>query len=115
MLIAMLIIANYELVLFLENERMNLLAHSIYFIATDWILYFMLKFSVEFSGSDFDHFVKRKLMIGLLLADSLSLLLNTAFCHLFALYPVTQYNGEQFYTMHTHPVFYVHYFIIIME
>ena len=112
--IAILIIANYELVLFLKDERMNLLAHSIYFIATNWILYFMLKFSIEFSGSEFDHFVKRKLMIGLLAADSLSLFLNTVFCHLFTLYPVTQYNGEQFFAMNTHPVFYVHYFIIIM-
>lgn len=112
--IAILIIFNYEIVLFLKNEQWNLFAHSVYFIATDWMLYYMLQFSIEYSGSDFDQFVKRRLMILLLAADSISLLFNTKFCHLFRLYPVTRYHGDYFYAMETTPFFYVHYFIIIM-
>lgn len=112
--IAILIIFNYEVVLFLKNERWNLLAHSIYFVASDWLLYYMLQFSVEFSGSEFKHFVKRSLMLLLLIADGISLLLNTVFCHLFSLYPVSRYNGEQFYAMDTSPFFYIHYIIIMM-
>ena len=112
--IAILIVFNYEIVLFLKNEQGNLLAHSVYFIATDWMLYYMLQFSIEYSGSNFDQFVKRKLMLLLLFADSVSLLLNTKFCHLFRLHPVTRYHGEHFYAMETTPFFYVHYCIIIM-
>lgn len=112
--IALLIILNYEAVLFLENERENLFVHSIYFVATDWILYYMLQFSIQFSGGDFDRYVNRKLMILLLAADGISLLLNTVFCHLFTLYLVSGYDGETFYAMTTTPFFYIHYFIIIM-
>lgn len=111
--IAILIIFNYEMVLFLDNEQWNLFAHSIYFVATDWILYYLLQFSIEYSGSDFNQFVKKKAMVFLLMADSTSLLLNTIFGHLFSLY-IFHYKGESYYAMSTKPPFYVHYFIIIM-
>lgn len=112
--IAILIIFNYEVVLFLMNEQGNLFAHSIYFVASDWMLYYMLQFSIEYSGGKFTQFVKKNLMILLLLADSVSLLLNTVFQHLFSLYSVTLTHGEHFFAMDTKPVFYIHYFIIIM-
>ncbi|MDD7218558.1 MAG: EAL domain-containing protein [Clostridia bacterium] len=111
--IAILIIFNYEIVLFLDDEQWNLFAHSIYFVATDWILYYLLQFSIEYSGSDFNQFVRKKAMIFLLMADSASLLLNTVSGHLFSLY-VSDYKGESYYAMSTKPPFYVHYFIIIM-
>lgn len=114
LILASLIVFDYGAILFLQSEQWNLFAHSVYFIASDWMLYYMLHFSIEFSGSDFNQYVKKNLMVLLLIADSVSLLLNTILGHMFDLFSVTCYNNEIFYRMTTKPFFYTHYSIVIM-
>ena len=71
--------------LFIPGKIPSLVAYSVYFISVIWLLYFLLKFSIEFIGSRFDKHVNRGLMIALLLLDSVSVALNTVFRHMFDL------------------------------
>lgn len=89
------------------------LAYSIYFVAADWLLFYLLQFSLEFIGTKFEDYVKKKLMILLLLVDSASVIANVYFGHLFYLNPVMVYN-EHFYSLSVNPLFYTHYAIILM-
>ena len=103
-----------EVALIAKTEEIYLVMDCIYFLLTDWLLYYMLQFSMEYVGSKFDDYVKRKLMILLLAADSVSLLLNYGFHHLFCLNPVEAYGGEIYYRLDVTPAFYIHYLIIMM-
>ena len=77
--IGFLIVFINEISLFVESKQINLLTYSIYFAASDWLLYYMLKFSMEYVGSEFNEFVNRKLMLLVLTADTISLALNNVF------------------------------------
>ena len=91
----------------------SLIAYSVYFISMDWLLYFLLKFSIEFIGSRFDRHVNRAIMITLLMLDSISLALNPIFNHLFDITSATWCGQSGFFNIVTTPVFSVHYIISI--
>lgn len=95
-------------------ERVCLVAYSGYFIASDWMLYFLLQFSIEYTGNSFDRLVKRKWMLLLLLADSLFVFFNNIWDYMYSLKPVTLYGGESFYELQVTSMFYVHYLIVFM-
>ncbi len=97
-----------------KSEMVCAFAYSVYFVATDWLLYYLLRFSLEYIGNDFERFVKKSLMIFILAADSVSVLLNNFFGHMFQLRPVTLYGGELFFELETKGPFYLHYSIIVM-
>ncbi len=90
------------------------IAYSVYFISTNWLLYFLLKFSIEFIGSRFDKHINRGLMITLLMLDCISLALNPVFKHLFDIQETTWYGQSGFFNIVTKPAFYIHYAISIM-
>lgn len=97
-----------------KSEAVCMFAYSIYFIGTDWLLYYLLKFSFEYIGNDFEKRVNRKVMLVFLLADSVSVLLNNVFSHLFRLHPVTLFGGESYFELRITPFFFLHYAIIII-
>lgn len=96
--------------LFLSNRLIGLISYSVYYISTNWLLFFLLKFSIEFIGSRFDKHVNRGLMITILVIDSVSIALNTCFLHVFDLIPVQLY-GDIYNNVQLKPLFYVHYAI----
>lgn len=95
--------------LFTPTRIPSLIAYSVYFISSDWLLYFLLKFSIEFIGNRFDRYVNRGLMIALLMLDSISLALNPVFNHLFDIVPTTLGGEPGFYGLVTKPAFFIHY------
>ncbi|MBQ8527748.1 MAG: EAL domain-containing protein [Lachnospiraceae bacterium] len=99
--------------LFIPSKFPSLIAYSVYFILSNWLLYFLLKFSVEFIGSRFEKHVNRGLMIAVLMVDSVSVALNTCFLHMFDLIPV-KWFGDCFFNVKLKPLFYVHYGISLM-
>lgn len=88
--------------------------YGFYFIATDWLLYYLLRFSLEYIGNRFEDHVKRIPMLLLLSCDSLSILCNSYFGHLYELTPLTLFEDELYYEMVIHPLFFTHYSIILM-
>lgn len=96
------------------TEGMCRLCYSIYFIATNWLLYYMLQFSLEYISSGLVKYVKKKLMIIILFLDSISLMLNNVLQHLFSLNKVYLFGDEIYFELVVTPIFYVHYTIILV-
>ena len=93
------------------TEMVCKICYCIYFIATDWLVYYVLKFSIKYINVPYEKFVKEKLMLAMLLADSLSLVVNLFTGHLFVLCPA---ELEGFFRLETTPFFYIHYLIILL-
>lgn len=94
-------------------EWVCLAAYSLYFVASCWLVYYLLRFSLEYIGRRFEDYVKRKLMLLLLFADSLFVILNNVFGHMFRLKSVVLFGGEQFYELEITWCFYIHYAIVL--
>lgn len=97
-----------------ENPFLCRIAYGGYFMTSDWLLYCLLQFSIEFIGSDFDKHVKRKYMILLLCVDSASVILNILTEHMFELHEVILFQTEHYYELDVKPLFFIHYTIIMM-
>lgn len=95
------------------NEKQCLFAYCIYFIATDWLGYYLFKFSIEYIGNEFEHHVKKKLMWLLLVADSIFIFSNLFMGHSFQVRPVSLFH-ESYFELIVHPTFYIHYAVIVM-
>ncbi len=102
------------IILSTNSELTCKLAYSLYFVCADWLLFNLLYYSLEYIGSGFENHVNRRAMIGLLSLDSVSVLLNNVFGHLFSVHTYNAVNGEIFYRLDTMPAFFTHYIIIIM-
>lgn len=96
-----------------RHEWLCLVAYSFYFVASCWLVYYLLRFSLEYIGRRFEDYVKRKLMLLLLFADSVFVLLNNVFGHMFRLKEMVLFGGEKFYELEVTGCFYVHYAIIL--
>lgn len=99
--------------LYAPTESVCSFAYGIYFMASDWMLYYLLRFSLEYIGNRFEDHVKKPLMILLLSVDCISIMCNNIFEHLYTLVPVTV-AGEPFYELAVAPLFYTHYAIVLM-
>lgn len=110
---ALIVLANF-VSLYTTTEFFCTLAYTVYFVGTDWMLYYLLCFSLEYIGNDFEHHVRKKILLLVLLLDSVSLVLNNIYHHLFWLNPVRLFGGEGYFELETKPWFYLHYAIIIL-
>lgn len=110
---ALIVLANF-VSLFTTTEFFCTLAYTVYFVGTDWMLYYLLRFSLEYIGNDFEHHVRKKILLLVLLLDSVSLVLNNIYHHLFQLNPVRLFGGEGYFELETKPWFYLHYTMIIL-
>lgn len=110
---ALIVLANL-VSLFTTTEFFCTLAYTVYFVGTDWMLYYLLRFSLEYIGNEFVHYGKKKLLLLVLLLDSVSIVLNNIYHHLFWLNPVLLFGGEGYFELKTKPWFYLHYTIIIV-
>ena len=96
------------------SKAVCLIAYAAYFIASYWMLYYLLRFSLEYIGNEFERHVKKNYMIILLIADSISIVLNCVFGHLFELKEVTLFGRELYFELSVAPMFFVHYGIVLM-
>ncbi|MBQ4282625.1 MAG: EAL domain-containing protein [Lachnospira sp.] len=99
--------------LFTNYEWVCLFAYSVYFLTVNWMLYYLLQFSLEYIGNRFDKHVNKVLMLILIFADTLSIALNNIYHHMFYIRPV-EVNSESFYELVTTAVFFIHYALSIM-
>ena len=99
--------------LYTTSEAVCSFAYGIYFMASDWMLYYLFHFSLEYIGSKFEDHVKKPLLLFILSVDCLSILCNNFFDHLYSLVPVTMFD-ENYYELSVTPLFYIHYGIVLL-
>ena len=113
-LIVGLIVVLFNIIsLYTRYEDVCLLAYCGYFIASAWMLYYLLQFSIEYIGHHFEYHINKVGMILLLIADSISVAINYFRPYQFTLNPVTLLN-ESYYELEVSIWFIVHYGIILM-
>jgi len=99
----------YILALLTNIEKLALFGYSAYYASMLWLFYFLLYFSLEYTGNFLERYVRKKLIIGLLIADTISILLNNVFGHLFSVRGVSWITDETFYEPVLRPLYFVHY------
>lgn len=100
--------------LFTHYHTVASIAFCVYFIGIDWMLYDLFQFSLEYIGKSFDKYVKRKLMLVFLWADTASVLFNIVFGHLYTLSEQTMFNGDTCFGLTAKPLFYIHHGFALM-
>lgn len=95
---------------FLYSERLDVctIFYSIYAIIVDWMLYFLLAFSIEYAGYKMEDYVRKKLMWALLAADSVSLALNIWLGHAFSFEQIVLRSGSVYYKIMPHLFYGIH-------
>lgn len=99
----------YILALLSSIERLSLFGYSAYYAAMLWLFYFLLYFSLEYTGNLLERYVRKKLIIGLLVVDTVSILLNNIFGHLFSVKEVSLFTEEVLFEPVLEPLYFVHY------
>lgn len=102
------------LTLYARTDAFCSFCYGIYFISTDWLLYYLLHFSLEYIGNRFENHVKKVPMLIILVLDSLSILCNSVFGHLYKLHPLILFEDELYYELEVRPFFFTHYGIILL-
>lgn len=97
-----------------QTKMVYLIAYSCYFIACDWMFYFLLYFSIEFVGNDFDKYLRRKFVLLLLSIDTIILLVNPFTRFLFDASKVYLMENDVFYQLVLMPQFFIHYAIVLV-
>lgn len=95
-------------------ETVCLFAYSMYFVAANWMLYYLLRFSLEYIGVDFYRHVKQKIMLPVLAADSALVLFNNFNRFMYNLRPVELFGGEAYWELAISPYFFGHYAINVL-
>ena len=104
------LLANFVMTVW-GTELVCKICYCVYFIATDWLVVYVLKFSVLYINAPYKKYVKEKVILTVIIADSISVILNFFLGHLFTLHPS---ELEGFYSLDTTPFFYIHYLIILL-
>ena len=99
------VLANMIISLSLDKLSVGI-AYQIYLISTDWLLFALLLFTLEYC--DFNRTWKTFLLAGILLADTISILLNQAFGHVYELELISTEEGRPYYILHSGVGHYIH-------
>ena len=97
-----------------KYELVCTIAYSVYFVASTWMLYYLLHFSVEYLGYHLERHVNKLVLMTILALDSILVVLNNVFGYLFDLNYVELFGGESYYELSVKPLFYVHYVIVLL-
>ncbi len=103
----------HTIIMFSKNELVCRTLYCAYFAMSLWMMYYLFRFSLEFIGNEFEKYVKKKLMLLLLTADTISIAVNWFTGHLFTM-KMVPFRGELFYKISKTPFYYTHYALILM-
>lgn len=91
-----------------KKETVSLIAYSVYFASIDWLLYYLLQFSVEYTGLNLKekiHNMRIALILGI---DTVSMLLNIRFLHAFRLRLIRIGGTEPYYLFEAGAFYLIH-------
>lgn len=90
-----------------QSQNICMIVQSIFFVGMDWVMYYMMHFVMEYTGSK--NLMKRgpRIFGTILLADSVSMMSNFFFHHVFTCSRYYSAYGELYYR----PTYYVPYYV----
>lgn len=94
--------------LFSSERIVSTLAYGLLFAVYDWVIYYLLQFSLEFIGERIEKHVKLKVMWTILSIDGLQLLANVFFQHAFTCEKYVFKDGVVGYTFEPALFYYIH-------
>lgn len=94
-------------VLVSQNRIICMLGYSVFFAGIDWIAYYLLRFTIEYTGFTGNFPKVQKAVKYVLLLDTVSMFLNLFLEHAFSCYPVVK-DGEIYYRIHSYLCYDIH-------
>ncbi len=94
-------------VLISQNPVVCMLGYSVFFAGIDWIAYYLLRFTIEYTGFTGNFPKVQRAVKYILLLDTVSMLLNPVFEHAFSCYEVAK-DGEIYYRIHAYLCYDIH-------
>ncbi len=94
-------------VLISQNQAVCMLGYSVFFAGIDWIVYYLLRFTIEYTGFTGNFPKVQKAVKYVLLLDTVSMFLNLVFEHAFSCYQVAR-DGEIYYRIHAYLCYDIH-------
>ena len=94
--------------LFVTKRTGSLLAHSLYFAATDWLMFAVLSYVIIYVGEKVEEKVKLPLMYAMLIADNLFLLSNVFTEKVFTVNYIVHSDGLAYYKFQLLPLYIIH-------
>ena len=89
------------------HPRLAVFLNSLYFIGTDWLAMILMFFVAEYTRSFLPTRMPRKLLIGLVIADTISLLVNPFTEHVFTMTRAS-ISWAEYWQIHYQPTQYAH-------
>lgn len=111
---ALLAVIENLILVFFKNKTVSMLVYGMLFATVDWLLYYILRFSMEYIGNSMEDYVKIKAMKLILAADSISMILNVIFLHGFQCKRATVQKGYVYYIIEGYLPYYIHLAITYM-
>ena len=104
----------YIVALLVEIEQLALIAYGAYYISVSWLLFFLLYFSLEYTGNFLEEVVRQDFMVVLLSIDSLALIWNCFSEKLFGIKTQVVLGSATIFRPDMKDLFFVHYAFMIL-
>ncbi len=104
----------YIFAIMIEIQQLALFAYCAYYISVGWLLFFLLYFSLEYTGNFLEEFVRKDFMAILLGIDSLTLVWNFFSKKMFDVRWEQVLGNESVYKPVLKDLFYVHYTFMLL-
>lgn len=114
-LAAIVTVLSASLMLIEISEIFGLFTYALYFACTDWLVYFVLCYIVDYSNEVIDDNINRRGMKIILTLDSLFLMSNIFTQAVFTVHKITIAQGFDFYRFDSQSLFFLHGFVIYAE
>lgn len=95
-------------VMFFEHETLSMMAYSTSFIATDFMLYYMLRFALEYTGYKFMDAIENKKLMVIVGIDSVIMVLNPFIEWAFTVRSVVMPDDVMYQRLYISPLYYYH-------
>ena len=85
------------MVILSDSYRVNVAGYMLYLIGTDWLFFFLVEFSMRYCDYKFKLTPLHVIILALTILDSVSVLLNPIFHHVFGLEQIVLADGDLYY------------------
>ncbi|MBR6638674.1 MAG: diguanylate cyclase, partial [Lachnospiraceae bacterium] len=97
-----------QVMLFTTHRNISILAHSLYFISTGWLLYHLLSYATLYVGEKVDEKIKRPIKYSLLAADAVIMISNIFTEKFFSVTYIIYSDELSYYKFEVSPLFAFH-------
>ncbi len=91
-----------------DNRLVYDISYSLFFASIDWLLFYFLMFTVEYTGFPIKKYTSNPVVWMILGIDTLSLILNPVFGHAYTCVQILTEQNEIYYQFTPHLPYYIH-------